>query len=64
MDKIVIKKQPEKKRKTNRHAVVVKDDLYLQLLAINMKTGVTIENLVNTLLEAAINLVEIEEELS
>ena len=58
MEKIVLKKA-EKETKTKRHAVTVQHEVYLKLFEIQMQTGMTMESLVNTLLEEAIKLVEI-----
>lgn len=61
MDKIILHKAVRKQIKTKRHSIVVKDDVYYRLIDIQRETGMTMENLVNTLLDEAIKNVEVVE---
>lgn len=59
MEKIVLKKV-SKDMKTKRHAVTVENNTYMRLLDIQTQTGMTMESLVNLLLDEAIKSVEIQ----
>lgn len=59
MEKIVLKKVT-KEMKTKRHAVTVQNETYIKLMDIQTQTGMTMESLVNLLLEEAIKNVEIQ----
>ncbi len=61
MEKIILKRS-ERKTKTKRHSVIVKDDTYYNLIDLQMKTGMSIESLVDTLLTEAIKSVEVVDE--
>ena len=58
MQKIVFEKE-KKVRKTKRHSVVVGDEVYLGIIEISTKTGISVERVVGRLLEEALKEVEI-----
>ena len=59
MEKIIIKKQTEKS-KMRRATVVVKPETYKRLNDLSVETAQPVETIVNILLEAALENVEVE----
>lgn len=60
MNKIILKKIEQKAPK-KRSSVVIKPETYMQIYQLAHECGMTIENLVDTLLKEALKIVEIEE---
>lgn len=60
MGKIIFEKGI-RKTTTKRHSVIVQDETYLRILQIQAETGLKVEEIVNTLLNSALEEVEIIE---
>lgn len=61
MEKIILKKVKQEAPK-KRSSVVVKPETYMKVYTLAHECGMTIENLVDLLLQEAIKAVEIKEE--
>lgn len=60
MEKIILKRKPQEAPK-KRSSVVVKPETYMQVYQLAHECGMTVENLVDTLLQEALKSVEIED---
>lgn len=61
MEKIKIEKI-EKKMKTKRHAVTIQNETYFRIIDLQTRTGQTIEYLVEVLLNAVLDNVEVTDD--
>lgn len=60
MEKIVLKRQNSNK-KPRRSAVIVKPETYIKVYALAQEVNMPVESVVDTLLQEALNAVEVEE---